>query len=162
VALPLSARGITVHGIELSPHMAEQLLTKPGADAVPVTIGDMAGTRVPGPFKLVYLAANTIMKVTTRDDQLAVSANAAAHLEPGGRFVVEVLVPQLRWVPPARPPGFSPSILITSGSRPSTTPRARSRGRITGSKQAGASCATRTLPLRVAVRARPHGHDHRL
>jgi hypothetical protein len=61
------------------------------------------------------------MNVATHVDQLAVFAHAAAHLEPGGRFVVEVLVPQLRRVPPARPAGFSPSILITSGSRPSRT-----------------------------------------
>jgi 16S rRNA A1518/A1519 N6-dimethyltransferase RsmA/KsgA/DIM1 with predicted DNA glycosylase/AP lyase activity len=62
VALPLSGRGIAVHGIELSPHMAEQLLAKPGAEAVAVTIGDMTATRVPGTFNLVYLVANTIMK----------------------------------------------------------------------------------------------------
>jgi SAM-dependent methyltransferase len=100
VALPLSARGIAVHGLELSPHMAEQLLAKPGADAVPVTIGDMTNSRVSGVFTLVYLVANTIMNVTTQDDQLAVFANAAAHLEPGGCFVVEVIVPQLRRMPP--------------------------------------------------------------
>ena len=100
VALPLAARGIAVHGIELSPHMAGQLAAKPGAGAVPVTIGDMTTTRVPGTFRLVYLVANTIMNVTTQDDQLAVFANAAAHLEPGGCFVVEVIVPQLRRVPP--------------------------------------------------------------
>jgi len=88
-----------VHGIELSPHMAGQLRAKPGAGAVPVTIGDMTTTRVPGTFQLVYLVANTIMNVTTQDDQLAVFANAAAHLAPGGCFVVEVLVPQLRRVP---------------------------------------------------------------
>jgi SAM-dependent methyltransferase len=100
VALALSAHGVTVHGIELSRPMAERLLAKPGADAVPVTIGDMRTTRVPGTFTLVYLVANTIMNVTTQDDQLAVFANAAAHLEPGGCFVVEVVVPQLRRVPP--------------------------------------------------------------
>ncbi len=102
VALPLSARGIAVAGIELSPHMAGQLLAKPGADAVLVTIGDMTSTRVPGTFTLVYLVANTIMNVTTQDDQLAVFASAAAHLKPGGCFVVEVLVPQLRRVPPGQ------------------------------------------------------------
>jgi len=100
VALALSARGIAVHGIELSPHMAGQLLAKPGAAAVTVTIGDMTSTRVPGRFTLVYLVANTIMNVTTQDDQLVVFANAAAHLEPGGCFVLEVEVPQLRRVPP--------------------------------------------------------------
>jgi len=100
VALPLAARGIAVHGIELSPHMAERMLAKPGGGAVPVTIGDMTSTRVPGAFRLVYLVANTIMNVTTQDDQLAVFGNAAAHLGPGGCFVVEVEVPQLRRVPP--------------------------------------------------------------
>ncbi len=100
VALALSARGVSVHGIELSPPMVEQLRAKPGAEAVPVTIGDMTSTRVPGSFRLVYLVANTIMNVTTQDDQIAVFTNAAAHLEPGGCFVVEVIVPQLRRVPP--------------------------------------------------------------
>jgi SAM-dependent methyltransferase len=100
VALALSARGVAVHGLELSRAMAEQMLAKTGADAVPVTIGDMAGARVAGaPFKLVYLVANTIMNVTTQDEQVAVFANAAKHLEPGGRFVLEVIVPQLRQVP---------------------------------------------------------------
>lgn len=101
VALALSARGIAVHGIELSRPMAERLLAKPGAEDIPVTIGDMMTARVPGvPFTLVYLVANTIMNVTTQDEQLAVFANAAAHLEPGGCFAVEVIVPQLRRVPP--------------------------------------------------------------
>jgi SAM-dependent methyltransferase len=100
VALPLSARGIAVAGIELSPDMAGRLRAKPGADGVPVTIGDMTTTRVPGSFTLVYLVANTIMNVTSQDEQVAVFGNAAAHLEPGGRFVVELIVPQLRSVPP--------------------------------------------------------------
>ena len=101
VALPLSERRIAVQGIELSPHMVEQLLAKPGAEKVPVTVGDMTSTRVPGAFRLVYLVANTIMNVTTQDEQIAVFANAAAHLEPGGCFVVEVGVPR---------PGKEPSV----------------------------------------------------
>jgi len=99
VGLALSRRGLGVHGIELSPGMAEKLQAKPGADAVEVTIGDMTTARVPGSFRLVYLVVNTIMNVTTQEEQLAVFANAAAHLEPGGCFVVEVIVPQLRSVP---------------------------------------------------------------
>ena len=100
VALPLQRpRCPDVHGIELSPHMVEQLRAKPGADAVAVTIGDMTTTRVTGAFTLVYLVFNTIMNVTTQDEQVAVFANAAAHLEPGGCFVVEVVVPQLRRLP---------------------------------------------------------------
>jgi SAM-dependent methyltransferase len=100
VALALRARGVPVHGIELSPHMARQLRAKPGSDAVPVTVGDMTSTRVAGAFGVVYLVANTIMNVTTQGEQIAVFANAAAHLAPGGCFVVEVVVPQLRRVPP--------------------------------------------------------------
>ena len=101
VALPLSARGIEVHGIELSPPMAEQLRAKPGADAVPVTVGDMTTTRVSGTFQLVYIVWNSLMNVTTQDEQVAVFENAAAHLGPGGCFVVELIVPQLRRVPPS-------------------------------------------------------------
>lgn len=100
VALPLSERGVSVCAIELSSHMVEQLRAKPGSDAVLVTVGDMTTTRVAGRFELVYLVANTIMNVTTQDEQLAVFANAAAHLDSGGCFVVEVIVPQLRRVPP--------------------------------------------------------------
>ncbi len=99
VALPLSARGVPVQGIELSAPMVEQLRAKPGADAVEVTIGDMCTTRVSGAFRLVYLVWNTIQNVTTQAEQVAVFANAAAHLEPGGCFVVEVGVPRLRRYP---------------------------------------------------------------
>jgi SAM-dependent methyltransferase len=95
VALPLSARGLEVSGIELSPHMVGQLRAKPGAEAVDVTIGDMTTTRVPGEFRLVYAVWNCIHNVTTQEEQLAVFANAAAHLRPGGRFVVEMIVPQV-------------------------------------------------------------------
>jgi SAM-dependent methyltransferase len=104
VALPLSARGVRVDGIELSPHMAEQLRRKPGADAVGLTMGDMTSARVAGAdaaFRLVYLVFNTIMNVTTQDEQVAVFENAAAHLEPGGVFVLELCVPQLRGLSPS-------------------------------------------------------------
>jgi len=100
VALPLSDRAIVVRGIELSPHMVEQLQGKPGADAIDVTIGDMTTTRVAGTYTLVYLVWNAIMNVTTQQEQVAVFTNAAAHLEPGSCFVVEVMVPTLRRVPP--------------------------------------------------------------
>jgi SAM-dependent methyltransferase len=100
VALALQARGVTVAGIELSEPMAAQLRAKPGADTIPVTIGDMSSTRVPGDFALVYLVFNTIMNVTTQAEQVAVFENAAAHLRPGGRFVVEVVVPQIRRLVP--------------------------------------------------------------
>ena len=99
VALPLSERGVDVHGIELSPHMLERLRTKPGAHSVHSVLGDMTKTRIPGDFSLVYLVANTIMNVTTQDEQIAVFENAAAHLASGGCFVIDLIVPQLRRVP---------------------------------------------------------------
>jgi SAM-dependent methyltransferase len=100
VALPLARRASSLQGIELSPHMVERLRAKPGSEAVTVTVGDMTTTRVAGAFHLVYLVANTIMNVTTQEEQVAVFVNAAEHLVSGGCFVIEVIVPQLRRVPP--------------------------------------------------------------
>jgi SAM-dependent methyltransferase len=100
VGLALAARGVPVAGIELSEAMVEQLRAKPGGDAIAVTIGDMATTRVEGRFGLVYLVFNTIVNLTSQDAQVACFENAAAHLEPGGCFVVEVGIPQLRRLPP--------------------------------------------------------------
>ena len=93
IALPLAQRGVRVHGIDLSTAMVAKLKEKPGADAVGVTIGDFATTKVDGTFSLVYLVFNTINNLTTQDEQVACFANAAAHLDPGGRFVIEVGVP---------------------------------------------------------------------
>jgi SAM-dependent methyltransferase len=108
VALPLAARGVAVTGIELSEAMVAQLRAKPGGDAIPVAIGDMATTRVDGSFGLVYLVFNTLVNLTSQDAQVACFENAAAHLEPGGRFVVEVGIPQLRRLPPGeRVRGFA-------------------------------------------------------
>lgn len=106
VGLPLTKRGIAVHGIELSEAMVGQLRTKPGSGGIDVTIGDMATTRVPGAFTLVYLVYNTITNLLTQDEQVDCFRNAAAHLIPGGCFVVEVFVPELQRLPPgetARP-----------------------------------------------------------
>jgi hypothetical protein len=80
--------------------MAAQLAAKPGADAIDVRIGDMTTTKVGGTFRLVYLVYNTIGNLTTQDEQVDCFINAAAHLEPGGCFVIEVMVPQLRRLPP--------------------------------------------------------------
>jgi SAM-dependent methyltransferase len=100
IALPLARRGVEVHGIELSRAMVARLRVKPGAESIGVTIGDFASTRVEGSFSLVYLVANTIMNLTTQDEQVACFLNAAAHLKPGGCFVIEVLVPGLQRLPP--------------------------------------------------------------
>lgn len=99
VALPLAATGLSVHGIDLSPAMLDRLRAKPGAESITVHEGDIACDRVPGRFRLVYLVFNTIMNLTTQDEQVACFRNAAAHLEPGRRFVVEVMVPDLQRLP---------------------------------------------------------------
>ena len=100
IALPLARRGVRVHGIELSKAMAARLRAKPGGDDVGVTIGDFASITVDGSFSLAYLVYNTIMNLTTQAAQVACFRNVAAHLEPGGRFVIEVTIPELRRLPP--------------------------------------------------------------
>jgi SAM-dependent methyltransferase len=100
LALPLSRRGVEVHGIELSPAMVAQLRAKPGAERIGVTIGDFASATAPGTYGLAYLVRNTIMNLTTQDSQVACFRNVAGHLAEGGCFVMEVIVPELRRLPP--------------------------------------------------------------
>ena len=102
IALPLARRGVEVHGIDLSRAMVARLRAKPGGEAIPVAIGDMTTTTMDGTFSLAYLAFNTIENLTTQDAQVACFRNAAAHLEPGGCFVIEVEVPELRRLPPGQ------------------------------------------------------------
>ncbi|WP_020660258.1 class I SAM-dependent methyltransferase [Amycolatopsis benzoatilytica] len=102
IAAPLAARGVPVHGIELSQAMAARIAGKPGGAAVEVTIGDIATARVPGEFSLAYLVFNTISNVTAQDGQVDVFRTAAAHLRTGGLFLVEVGVPDLRRLPPGQ------------------------------------------------------------
>ncbi|MFJ7201317.1 MULTISPECIES: class I SAM-dependent DNA methyltransferase [unclassified Streptomyces] len=102
IALPLALRGVPVHGIDLSRAMVARLRAKPGGDTVGVTIGDFATTRVPGTFAVSYLVFNTINNLTTQDAQVDCFRNASAHLRPGGCFVVEVGVPDLRLLPPGQ------------------------------------------------------------
>ncbi len=99
VGVPLRERGVPVTGIELSEPMAEVLRRKVDEDTLPVTIGDMATTVVPGEFTLVYLVYNTISNLLTQDEQVECFRNAARHLAPGGRFVIELVVPPLRFLP---------------------------------------------------------------
>ncbi|GGW98484.1 methyltransferase [Streptomyces malachitofuscus] len=102
VAVPLAARGVPVTGIELSRPMVEQLRTKADESTIPVVIGDMTDTVVPGEFTLVYLVYNTISNLLTQAEQVECFRNAARHLRPGGRFVVELWVPELRKLPPGQ------------------------------------------------------------
>ncbi|MFH8253228.1 class I SAM-dependent DNA methyltransferase [Microbacterium sp. B2969] len=102
VAIPLATRGVTVAGIELSQPMVDQLYAKISTDRIAVAVGDMATTRVDGEFSLVYLVWNSIGNLRTQDEQVACFQNAADHLAPGGRFVIELWVPPLRRFPPGQ------------------------------------------------------------
>ncbi|MER5989040.1 class I SAM-dependent methyltransferase [Streptomyces sp. NPDC001787] len=102
VAVPLVRRGVPVTGIELSQPMIDRLRTKADATTIPVVVGDMATTRAPGTFQLVCLVYNTISNLLTQAEQVACFRNAARHLAPGGRFVIELWVPELRKLPPGQ------------------------------------------------------------
>lgn len=102
IAVPLARLGVPVRGIDLSRAMLERLRAKPGGDAIGVTVGDMTTVRLEARFALVYLVFNTINNLTSQDAQIACFENAARHLRPGGRFVVEVGVPPLRRLPPGQ------------------------------------------------------------
>lgn len=102
VALPLVERGLAVSGIELSEPMVQRLRAKPGGDGIPVTMGDMTSASVPGAFALVFLAFNSISNLRTQAEQVACFRNAARHLAPGGRFVIELWVPPIRRMPPGQ------------------------------------------------------------
>jgi SAM-dependent methyltransferase len=100
IAVPLAQRGVPVHGIDMSKAMVAKLRAKPGGEDIGVTIGDFATTTVDGTFSLAYLVFNTISNLTTQAAQVACFRNVAAHLEPGGCFVIEVGIPELQRVPP--------------------------------------------------------------
>ena len=150
-----------VHGIDLSPAMVAEMQARPGAERVGVTIGDMATTRVGGPFRLVYLVANSIANLTTQDAQVACFENAAAHLELGGHFVIELYVPALRRLPPGQtvvPFAITPTHLGIRGIRRGHSDRllpplldARREVR----QLLGA------VPIHLAFGAGPHGSNRR-
>jgi SAM-dependent methyltransferase len=102
VAVPLAERGVPVTGIELSGPMIDQLRGKVDQERIPVVVGDMATARAPGEYTLVYLVFNTISNLLTQAEQVACFQNAARHLTPGGRFVIELWVPELRKLPPGQ------------------------------------------------------------
>ncbi|MFB7620881.1 class I SAM-dependent methyltransferase [Kitasatospora sp. NPDC056181] len=103
VAVPLAGRGVPVTGIELSLPMIGRLRTKADEAEIPVVVGDMATARAPGAYTLVYLVYNTISNLLTQSEQVACFRNAARHLAPDGRFVIELWVPELRRLPPGQP-----------------------------------------------------------
>lgn len=166
IAAPLAARGVPVSGIELSRAMASRIAGKPGGDAVEVTIGDVTTTRVAGQFSLVYLVFNTISNVTTQDGQVDVFRNAAAHLRPGGLFLVEVGLPDLRRLPPGQdtvPSRWRPASTAAgmSGSTSTTSSRRSSRRTTSPCHRTGQGGSAASLPVCLAGRDGPHGAHRR-
>ncbi|MFF5587312.1 class I SAM-dependent methyltransferase [Streptomyces hygroscopicus] len=102
VAVPLAGRGVPVTGIELSRPMLDWLRAKADEATIPVIVGDMATATAPGTYTLVYLVYNTISNLLTQAEQVECFRNAARHLGPGGRFVIELWVPELRKLPPGQ------------------------------------------------------------
>ncbi len=102
IGIPLLRRGVPTSGIELSAPMVSRLRTKASEAELPVVVGDMATTSLPGEFGLVFIVWNSISNLRTQDEQVECFRNAARHLAPGGRFVVELFVPQLRRLPPGQ------------------------------------------------------------
>ena len=140
--------------------MAARLRAKPGGDDIGVTIGDFATAKVDGSFSLAYLVYNTIMNLTTQAAQVACFRNVAAHLEPGGCFVIEVMVPELRRLPPGE------TFHVFNGEEnhwgsTSTTSRTRASCPTTSRSWTAASSASRAVPLRLARGARPDGPARR-
>ena len=130
IAVPLAERGVPVTGIELSWPMIEQLRAKASEAAIPVVAGDMATARAPGTYALVYVVYNAISYLQTQPEQVACFRNAARHLAPGGRFVVELWVPELRKLPPGQQ-----ALAFEAGTG------VRHRGHL---RRGAASCSSRT------------------
>jgi SAM-dependent methyltransferase len=103
IAIPLAASGVAVDGIDISPKAIELIRAHPQGGAVGASVGDISDFALDGTYSLVYLVFNTIMNLTTQDLQVACFENAASHLRPGGRFVIENVVPALRRLPPGNP-----------------------------------------------------------
>ena len=162
VAVPLAERGVPVTGIELSRPMIDQLRTKVDEATIPVVVGDMATARAPGEFTLVYLVFNTISNLLTQAEQVACFRNAARHLTPGGRFVIELWVPELRRLPPGQQatvwhvePGY-----IGLDTYDVLRQQVVSHHFRFGDGQAGAA-VPQPAPLHLAGRARPDGPARR-
>ena len=143
IALPLAQRGVPVSGIELSRAMIARLRAKPGGAEIAVTIGDFATATAEGTFSVAYLVFNTISNLTTQAAQVACFRNVAAHLEPGGCFVVEVEVPELRQLPPGE---TIRAFHVSEASRgsTSTTLRRKASRRITSRSSTEGSSGSRS------------------
>ena len=152
IALPLAQRGVPVHGIDLSEAMVARLRAKPGGEGIPVAIGDFATTKVQRSFPLVYLVFNTIVNLTTQDEQVACFENAAAHLAPGGAFVIEVGVPSLRRLLPGETVVVSHYRRAITASTSSTS-RTRASSPITSPPRATGSASGRSPSVTCGPRS---------
>lgn len=165
IAAPLAAQGVRVAGIELSRARAARIADKPGGAAVEVTVGDMTSTRVTGESALVYLVFSTISNVTSQDGQVDLFRNAAAHLRPGGAFLVEVMLPDLRRLPPGQD-SVPCSVAPEAGGRRLRGLRPVRRGhagvhvqRRHGVGRRVGELPTDPVPVRLARRDGSHGAD---
>jgi len=93
IALPLSARGIRVDGIDFSASMIARLRQKPGGEKLTVRLGNFADVAVPDSYDLIYIVFNTLFNLLTQDEQVRCFVNVAAHLNEKGAFVIEGGVP---------------------------------------------------------------------
>jgi SAM-dependent methyltransferase len=93
IALPLSNRGIEVHGLDASPEMVSRLRAKPGGETIPVTIGDFTDVGVEGEFPLIFIVFNTFFALLSQDEQVRCFRNVARHLSADGVFLIEAFVP---------------------------------------------------------------------
>lgn len=162
VAVPLAGREVPVTGIELSRPMIDRLRTKVDDSRIPVDVGDMATARAPGAYTLVYLVFNTISTLLTQAEQVACFRYAARHLTPGGRFVIELWVPELRALPPGRQATVCHSESGYIGLDTYDVPNQHvvsHHFRFSDGRQAE---LPHPAPLHLAGRARPHGPARRL
>jgi SAM-dependent methyltransferase len=157
IALPLAQRGVPVHGIELSKAMVARLRAKPGGEDIGVTIGDFATTTVDGTFSVAYLVFSTILNLTTQAAQVACFRNVAAHLEPGGSFVIEVGVPALQRLPPWRDHPRLPRERDQMGVRRVRRRHTRPHIPSPRDRRRKSRAPLGSLPVRVALGARPDG-----
>ncbi|MEX0756055.1 MAG: class I SAM-dependent methyltransferase [Actinomycetota bacterium] len=159
VALPLAERGVQIHGVDISEAIVDKLRAKPGGDAIPVNMGDLADVPVQGHFRLIFIVFNTFFALLTQDEQVRCFRNVAAHLEPGGAFLMEAFVPDVtRFDRHQRTEttNVGTDLVIVRSLDPLPGRAARRIG-APGPARPGYGALPRTAPLRLSARTRPDG-----
>jgi hypothetical protein len=163
IALPLAARGIRVDGIDISPAMVDQLRVKPGGDQISVTIGDFADVPIPGTYRLIFVVANTLFNLLTQDDQVRCFENVAAHLTDDGSFIIEAFHPgylyRLRDHQYVDAEAVEVDEVRLDVARHDPVTQLLEESHVSLSREGALEPARH--PVRMAVRARPHGTDRR-